>query len=705
MSAAPAMPTSLETNPLLNQWIAVNPDQTITVFSGKVEIGQGIVTAIAQIAADELGLAAEQLCIEAGHTGLAPDEGYTAGSLSIEVGGAAMRIACAHARTLFAAAAAARIGVTEDALQLARGVFTAGGGQSASLSYWQLAGQVDLAIPVARVAKRGPRAASLVGSSLPRRDLPAKFSGAAFVHDMVLPGMLHGRVVRGPNAGATIVDAAIEQLKALPGVADVVRSGSFLCLLAEREHAVVKALAAAQKLVRWQPGPAACPHAPVATLLNGLPATSETIHHKGTSCEGRVALRASYSKPYIAHASIGPGCAAAHLDNGHLTIWTHSQGAHFLRAQTARALGMPTERVTVIHRDGAGCYGHNSADDVAFDAALAARLSGRPVLVQWTREDELACSPCGSASVVTIDAAADADGAICKWHTGIRSHTHITRPGWGDGVNLLAAWDMDPPHPVPAPKDASLPAGGGHRNGIAAYDLAHQQVDYHFIATSPVRVSALRGLGAYANIFAIESCMDELALASGQDPVAFRLRHLGDARARAVIEAAAKAAGWQAGAPGGSGRGRGIAYARYKNRSAYCAVVVEVDVAEKVRVLRVVAAVDAGQIVNPDGLANQIEGGVVQAISWTLKEAVVWDQNGVLSRSWESYPILGFDEVPEVQVVLLDKPGEAGLGAGECAAGPVGAALANAVQHAIGVRVRDLPMTPERIAKVIEEAN
>ena len=705
MSAPPAMPTSLETNPRLDQWLAVNPDQSISVFSGKVEIGQGIVTAIAQIAADELGLAPAQLRIVAGHTGLSPDEWYTAGSQSIEVGGAAMRIACAQARALFAAAAAARLGVAVEALALARGVFSIGGAPAAGLSYWQLVEQVSLAVPVARVAERGPRATSLMGDSLPRRDLLAKLSGAAFIHDMVLPDMLHGRVLRGPNAGASIVEAAITELKALPGVADVVRSGNFLCLLAEREHAVVRALDAARKLVRWQPGPARSPHAEVTTLLNGLPAASETIHEHGISREGAVALRASYSKPYIAHASIGPGCAAAHFDNGHLTIWTHSQGPHFLRAQTALALGMPKESVTVIHRDGAGCYGHNSADDVAFDAALAARLCGRPVLVQWTRDDEMACSPFGAASVIAIDAALDADGAICKWHAGIRSHTHIMRPGWGEGVNLLAAWDMDPPHPVPPPKDMILPAGGGHRNGIAAYDLAHQRVDYHFIASSPVRVSALRGLGAYANIFAIESCMDELAQASGQDAVAFRLRHLGDPRARAVIEAAAKAAGWQSGTPGGSGRGRGIAYSRYKNRSAYCAVVVEVEVAEKVRVLRVVAAVDAGQIVNPDGLENQVEGGVVQAISWTLKEAVVWDQNGVVSRSWESYPILGFDEVPEVQVVLLDQPGEAGLGAGECAAGPVGAALANAVQHAIGVRMRDLPMTPERIARVIEEVN
>jgi len=317
----------------------------------------------------------------------------------------------------------------------------------------------------------------------------------------------------------------------------------------------------------------------------------------------------------------------------------------------------------------------------------------------------MAWSPFGSASAIEIDAAVDADGKVSKWHAGIWSHTHIKRPGWGEGINLQAAWDMDPPVPEPAPKDMPLPAGGGHRNGIAMYDFAHQQVDYHFIAQSPVRVSALRGLGAFANVFAIESAMDELAAASGQDAVAFRLRHLADARARAVIEAVARKAAWQPDMPGGEGKGRGIGFSQYKNRSAYCAVVAEVEVAEKVRVLRVVAAVDAGHIVNPDGLINQIEGGVVQAISWTLKEAVAWDEDGVRSRSWEDYPILGFDEVPEIEVALLDQPGQPGLGSGECAAGPVAAAIANAVQHAIGVRVRNLPMTPERIAKDIESTD
>jgi CO/xanthine dehydrogenase Mo-binding subunit len=703
MSTLAALPTSITANPLLSQWVAINADETISVFSGKVELGQGIVTAIAQIAADELGVSPAQLTIVAGHTDRSPDEWYTAGSQSIEVGGTAMRIACAQARGLFAASAARQLGVPHDALTLAEGVFAAPG--KAGVSYWQLAATVDLKVAVSQEAQAAPRGASLMGRNLPRRDIGAKLSGAAFVNDIELPGMLHARMLRGPTYGSQIEDAALERLRSLPGIVQVVRSGNFLCLLGEREHDVVKAVAAAQKLVRWRAGPKRAARREISDLLRSLPALSETVHQKGQAAAGVTAVRASYSKPYIAHASIGVAAAAARFDNGHLTIWSHTQGPHFLRNQTAQVLGMAQGDVTVIHRDGAGCYGHNSADDVAFDAALAAKLSGRPVLLQWSREEELSWSPFGSAGLMEIDAALDASGAVSKWHAGIWSHTHIKRPGWGAGVNLLGAWAMDPPVPEPAPADMPLPAGGGHRNGIALYAFAHQQLDYHFIAESPVRVSALRGLGAYNNVFAIESCMDELALASGQDPVAFRLRHLADARAKTVIEAAAKAAGWQPGAPGGEGRGRGIGFSQYKNRSAYCAVVVEVELAEKVRVLRVVAAVDAGHIVNPDGLINQVEGGVVQAISWTLKEAVAWDEDGVKSRSWEEYPILGFDEVPEVEVVLLDQPGQPGLGAGECAAGPVAAAIANAVQHAIGIRVRDLPMTPERIARVINEAN
>jgi CO/xanthine dehydrogenase Mo-binding subunit len=359
---------------------------------------------------------------------------------------------------------------------------------------------------------------------------------------------------------------------------------------------------------------------------------------------------------------------------------------------------MAPEDVEVIHRDGAGCYGHNGADDVALDAALVARAVARPVLLQWTREQELAWSPYGSAMAIGIDAAVDADGTIVDWRHELWSHTHIKRPGWGEGINLLAAWHMDPPAPVPPAKDMPLPAGGGDRNAVPLYDFAHQQVVYHFVPDMPLRVSALRGLGAYANVFAIESMLDEIAAALEVDPVEYRLRHLKDERARAVIRAVAAAANWQPGTASDGIVGRGIAFGRYKNLSAYCAVVAEVEAAEKLRVRRCWAAVDAGQVVNPDGLVNQVEGGIVQAVSWTLKEAVPWTPEGTAARSWDDYPILRFDEVPRIEVVVLNRPDLPGLGSGECAAGPTAGAIANALHHALGVRARHLPLTPERIA-------
>jgi CO/xanthine dehydrogenase Mo-binding subunit len=373
-----------------------------------------------------------------------------------------------------------------------------------------------------------------------------------------------------------------------------------------------------------------------------------------------------------------------------------------VRKQIAQVLGVDQNAVDVIHQDGAGCYGHNGADDVALDAALLSRDCGRPVLLQWTREDELAWSPYGSAMVVRIVASLDTANRIADWQHEIWSHTHIKRPGWDEGVNLLAAWHMDPPFPVPPAKDVPQPTGGADRNSIPLYDFPSQEIAYNFIAEMPLRVSALRSLGAFANVFAIESFMDELAAAVDADPIEFRLNHLKDARARDVITAVAKAAAWRGGEKGDGAHGRGVGFARYKNLSAYCSVIAEIEVSDILRVKRVVAAVDAGQVINPDGLANQIEGGIVQALSWTLKEQVLFDRDRVLSRSWETYPILGFDEVPEVEVSILSRPEESALGTGECAAGPTAAAVANALFNAMGVRVRDLPLTPERIRRAME---
>ncbi len=711
MSAAPnvtALPQSLKTNPKLTNWVCFNADRTVTVYSGKVELGQGIVTAIAQIAAEELDVSLAQLSIVPGDTRVSPDEWYTAGSQSIEVGGLSMRLACAEVRLMFVEAAAKRFEVNAAELRVRDGQIDMPG-TDLKTSYWDLVADVNLAVEATGRAAPKPAAQySIVGKNAARRDITAKVTGAAYVQDMELPGMVYGRILRPPAQGAALLSLDQAKIRALPGVVAVFVSGSFVAIAAEREEQVLKALEAARLAATWSAAPKLPAPGEITTVLPALPSTRSVTSSKKAAENKPIVTRhaATYSRPYIAHASIGPACALAEFTDGQLNIWSHTQGPHHLRGQIAKVMGLTNAEVEVIHRDGAGCYGHNSADDVALDAALLARACGRPVMLQWTREDELVWSPCGSAMVVKVSAGVDADKRIVEWKHEIWSHTHIKRPGWAEGINLLAAWHMDPPVAVPPAKDMPLPAGGADRNAVPLYDIPNHEVAYNFIADMPIRVSALRTLGAYANIFAIESFFDELASQLGVDPVAFRLQHQADPRARAVIEAAAKAAGWKAGAvtktrDGTETKGMGMGFGRYKNFSAYCAVVAEVEVSEKIRVKRVVAAVDAGLIINPDGLKNQIEGGVVQAISWTLKEALQWDRERITSRDWENYPILKFDEVPEVEVVLLNQPDMPGLGTGECAAGPTAAAIGNALWHALGVRARDLPLTPERVANAM----
>jgi len=698
------LPQSLKTTPRLDRWVRFNADRTVTVFSGKVELGQGIETAIAQIAADELDVPLERLLLVAGDTTQSPDEWYTAGSQSIEVGGMAMRLACAEVRGLFLEAAARELEVSVAALTVRDGTIEVAGTDLCT-SYWDLAPRVDFARDATgAVAPKAPLQHGIVGTSASRRDLRTKVTGAAFVHDLELPGMVFGRVLRPPSYMAKLRSFDSDAVRALPGVVAVMVSGNFIGLCAEREEQAVSALEVARRAASWGEESLLPSSTEVREFLPALPSVRLPVHRQGTNAipHSTRHLEASYSKPYIAHASIGPSCALARFDRGKFTIWSHTQGSHHLRAQIAQVLGVASSSVEVIHKDGAGCYGHNGADDVALDAALLARACGRPVLLQWTREDELAWSPYGSAMAVRIAASLDATDQIVDWRHEIWSHTHIKRPGWADGVNLLAAWHMDPPFPVPPAKDVPQPTGGADRNSIPLYDFPAQAIDYNFIATMPLRVSALRSLGAFANVFAIESFMDELAAATDTDPIEFRLRHLKDGRAREVIETAAKAARWRTGEKGDGTRGRGLGFARYKNRSAYCAVIAEVEVGEILRVQRVVAAVDAGEVINPNGLANQIEGGVVQAISWTLKEQVLWDRDRILSRSWETYPILRFGEAPEIEVSILPRPAKPPLGTGECAAGPTAAAVANALFNALGVRARHLPLTPDRIVRAME---
>jgi nicotinate dehydrogenase subunit B len=701
--ASPArLPGSLNNNRMLDAWIRIGINGNATVFTGKVELGQGIVTALAQIAAEELDLPLSRVKMISGDTALTPNEGQTAGSQSIENSGTALRFAAAEVRSILLELASKRLGVATNTLSVTDGEINAADGQR--VTYGMLASKADLKREAtAKVGPKSPADYKLVGKSIARLDIPAKVTGgAAFVQDMRPPGMLHGRVVRPPRYGSTLESVDAAAVKAMPGVIAVVRDGSFLGVIADREETAIAARAALAKNAKWNLGPELPDPANIFEHLKSLPSRDEVIGVKEAPvlAGGRM-FQATYTRPYTAHASIGPSCALAELRDGKLSVWTHSQGVFPLRNELAKALKMPTTSIRCIHVEGSGCYGHNGADDVALDAALLARAApGKPVRLQWMRDDEFAWEPYGPAMAMQVKAALDPEGRVYNWQYELWSNSHSTRPESTKGTNVLAAWYLAEPQKMGPPTSPPQPAGGGDRNSIPLYEFANQRVIHHFVQDMPIRVSALRTLGAYSNVFAIESFLEELANAIGADSVAFRLAHLKDPRARAVIEKAAAMAKWKPGQQGDGKRGRGIGFARYKNLQTYVAVVANIEVdptSGALRVPQVWAAADAGLVVNPDGLINQIEGGIIQSASWTLYEQVQFDKNGIRSRDWATYPIMTMLDVPKVNVELINRPNERPLGAGEASQGPTAAAIANAFAHATGKRVRSLPMSAPHV--------
>ncbi|MGZ8155893.1 MAG: molybdopterin cofactor-binding domain-containing protein [Burkholderiales bacterium] len=696
------LPTTLDKNRSLDRWVRVDADGSVTVYTGKVEIGQGIVSAMAQMAAEELDVAYARIRMVAVDTRVSPDEGSTSGSRSVEEGGTALRSACAEVRDLFVQAACRKLGASLERVWVDDGTVRVRD-SSDSITYWQLAAEVDLAREA--TGEIQPKAAGdlrITGKALPRIDIPGKLAGAAFIHDLEWTGMLHGRVVRPPSYRARLAGLDVGSVEALPGVRALVTRGRFLGVVAEREEQAIRAQRALDRVARWEEQADLPRYDALPDFLLAQAAEEELLSAKSAEAGAAVkTLHARYTRPYLAHASLAPSCAVAWWRGETLEVWSHSQAIYPLRDELARTLGIPASNIVVRHAEGAGCYGHNGADDVALDAVLLAQaVNGTPVRVQWMREDEFAWEPFGPAMVVEVQASLDSDGRIVEWQEHIRGNRHITRPGRHANIGLLAAWHFDEGHEPPPAGDMAMAMGGGsQRNAIPLYDFPNQRVVNHAVTAQPVRVSTLRALGAYANVFAIESFMDELAAAAGADPVEFRLRHLRDARARAVIEAAARHVAWISprAADGAHGRGMGFGFARYKNMGDFVAVVAEVEIAETVRVKRLVAAIDAGRVVNPDGIRNQAEGGMIQAASWTLKEEVRFDTTRITTRTWDDYPILTFEEAPEVEVLLIDRPEEPSLGVGEGMAGPTAAAIANAVCHAMGVRVRDLPITRDRL--------
>jgi nicotinate dehydrogenase subunit B len=698
---------SLDKTPLLDAWIRIGADDQVTVFTGKAELGQGIKTALIQVAAEELVVAPDRIAIVTPDTARTPNEGYTSGSHSMQDSGTAIRYAAAQVRVILVDIAATRLGVPAGQLHVADGVVR-DDASGRRLRYGELVGAETLHVRAAAQSVLTPPGAHvLIGKPMHRVDIAAKVTGgAAYVQDLRLPGLVHGRVVRPPSATATLHDVDTSPVAKMRGVLKIVLDGRFLGVVAQGEFEAVLAARALAAAAHWDETPSLpAPDDLYATLLASL-SQDDTILDVGSvpATPAARSLTATYRRPYQMHGSIGPSCAIALVANDAWTVWTHTQGVYPLRDALAEMLGVDKENVRCIHVEGSGCYGHNGADDVAADAVLLARAwPGAPVRVQWMREDEHAFEPFGPPMIATVRATLDAAGSIRNWQYDVWSPPHSSRPGRAG--DLLAATHLATPFEPSQPKPIPQPEGGGDRNAIPLYSLPAARVVHHFLPQPPLRVSALRSLGAYVNIFAVESFIDELARAADADPVAFRMRHLGDARAQQVVRVAAERFGWSdyRRVPG---RGRGFAFARYKNLAAYAAIALEVEVRREtgeIRVLAAVAAVDCGEAVNPDGIRNQIEGGIVQASSWTLMEQVAFDGTRVTSRDWGGYPILRFRELPErIEIVVIDQPGKPFLGVGEASQGPTGAAIANAVADATGARMRDLPLTKARVRSSFE---
>lgn len=701
--ARPRLPGNLNNHRLLKSWLRINADGTVTLLVGKVELGQGILTAVAQICADELDINFDRVRIISGDTDQVPNEGVTAGSFSMPDCAPAVQQASAEVRALLIEMAAARLGKPADSLKVADGSIRSGDG--VSITYWQLASGLSLEREASGAVKPKPIGEHrYIGKSVPRIDLPAKLTGRPiFVQDLRPKGVVYGQIVRPPTYKARLLAVDTVAVEKMPGVIKVVRNGAFLGVVAQRQEQAIAAAGALAAAARWEVEKALPGHDGMEKwLLETKPA--RVIDTRKSPRSGGVApaklIEATYYRPYQMHASIGTSAAIALMgEDGVLTIDTHSQSVFQTGAAIAKMLGMAAGKVRCRHVQGSGCYGHNGADDAAADAALlAVAVPGQPVKLQYTREQEHRWEPYGSAMLIRARAGVDERGDVLDWELDIHSTPHGTRPG-GEPGNLLSARYLEKPFTMPVPGNAGPPNYAADRNGIALYEFPGHQVRTHFITEMPLRVSSTRGLGAYGNVFAIESFMDELAAAAGVDPVAYRLRTLKDPRARDVVERAAQTFGWSQWKKR-AGFGRGIGFARYKNLAGYCAVALEVQVNRRngrIRVVRAVAAADSGHLVNPDGVINQIEGGLIQSLSWTLKEEVKFDDTRVTSDDWAGYPIMTFAECPPVEVVLIDRPGQPYLGTGEASQGPTGAALANAVFDATGVRFRRLPLTPDRV--------
>ncbi len=695
-----------EVSDWLDDWLAFEPDGTVTAFSGKVELGTGVRTALAQIVAEELDLPLDRVRMVMGDTARTPDEGYTAGSQTVSGSGTALRKAAAEARRAMLEMAAERLDAAIDEMTVQDGTIAVAHHPERAVSYADLMGGKRFELRVTEdVPLKPPESYRVVGTATPREDLPAKVMGQpAFIHDFKLPGMLHARLVRPPGPAAKLVSLDESSVNNVPGLVKVVHRGNFIGVVAEREEQAIQA--SKQLKVEWQAASAYPRMEDLHKWIRSQPTEESVLVEKG-DLENDLAgaahkLDATYYQPYHAHASIGPSCAVADVQGDHATIWASTPGPYPLSGAIAQLLGMPPENVRLIYIEGSGSYGQNGADDAAADAAVLSPAVARPVRVQWTREDEFAWEPKAPAMVMEVHGGLDEQGNVVAWDYHVFSPSHVARARFaGQLVTAQLISGQSAPQ--------SRFSFGAERNAPTNYSFPVQRVAVNYLQNSPVRASSFRSLGGGENTFANESFMDELAAAAGADPVEFRLRYLDGERERAVLQAAAAKAGWEPHpAPRenseGHAFGRGVAFARYENNQAIVACVADVEVERgsgAVHVRRIVIAHDCGLIINPDGVKNQIEGNVIQSLSRTLKEEVQFDEQHITSIDWNTYHILTFSEVPDVDIVLINRPDQPAVGAGEPSTVTTAAAVANAIFDATGVRLRQVPFTPERLKSAL----
>ena len=675
-------------------FVSVNADGSVTIYSGTVDLGQGLRIAIPQMAAEELGIGVERIVLVEGDTALTPDQGATAGSSGIMRGGVQIRQAAATAREAMIGMVAARTGKPAAEFDTVDGEVRPRVG-GAGIRFGALVGTRRFDINVDPKAKlRDPASYTVVGKPLARPDLPGKVAGRhVYVHDFRIDGMLHGRVVRPPAVGAKLVAFDEASIAAIPG-ARVVRINDFLGVVAASEW---DAVSAAKLLkARWSESAPLIGASAVRGWLRAGPfAADETLVKKGdavAALAGATKISAEFYWPMQSHGSMGPSCAVADVRDGKATVWSASQATHRFRETIARALALPKDAVRVIYLDGSGCYGMNGHDDAAADAALLSKAVGRPVRVQWSREDEHGWDPKGPPQLLALEGALGDDGTINAWRT------QMWIPKATASLPNMPLLALDAAGIAQAP---GITTGLISQNGDPPYAVPHQEVIVHWLPDAPLRPSNFRAPGKVANCFAVESFTDMLAVAARRDPVEFRLQGLSDPRGGEVIRRAAALLGWQprpAAAPKASGRG--FAYMHYKHNESYVAMAIEVDVNRAtgaIRVRRVACAHDCGLVINPDALAAQIEGNILQTLSRTLFEEVAFDRSRVTSVDWASYPILTFSDVPEILIDIVSRPKEPPLGAGEASATPVPAALANAIFDAVGIRLTTVPFTQARV--------